>query len=63
MTTLSEYEYSVQTSKFFSKRQLGKLKRIAQYFLIDRFKSKMQIFFSKWKTMTKPRANFHSNNI
>ena len=46
---LSEYQYSIQTSKYFTKKQLAKLKRIVNNFLIYRLKSKTQIYFQKWK--------------
>ena len=47
----SYFDYSIRSSKYFTKRQLAKLKRIVNNFLIYRLRSKMQIQFYKWKRL------------
>ena len=44
----SDYQCSIATSKYFTKKQLVKLKRIITNFLLLRQRSKLQIHFNKW---------------
>lgn len=57
--TISYYEHSVRSSRFFTKRQLAKLKRIVNNFLIFRLKSKLLIQFQKWKRLCGQRTVFN----
>lgn len=55
-TSVSYYDQSVRSSRYFTKRQLSKLKRIVNNFLIFRFKSKLLIQFQKWKRLCGQRT-------